>query len=565
MILSTLIFGLSTALALASDPELLAFTPQGIYLGTCNSTSAVESWLGIRYAQPPVTELRFRAPQPLTRTFAGVQNASTFGNACLQAPRAGLGAPIAEDCLFLNIWRPQNTPRDARLPVLVWFHGGRYTTGAGSDPAFNPSRILQRSTEINKPIIFVTIYAGVMHTVQVRLWALSHSNSRMNTFGFLATSLLPVEDLNAGLQDQAEALRFLRANIAAFGGGPSKVTLWGQVDVLRSLRLHFSKAGAGGVLAHIVHPQPGSALFRAALANSETGPFKYSPPPETYDAVDKPFRRLLDLTQCPFGPKALTYLRGLPSANASRTLLTPDPSVGQVWQPTISPSGSFAFERASVRIREVKFLKIPSLAGTVVSTSFASPIRGHNLTGQAEDTAFTHFIRSALVDATLLTPETISTIHHLYPANDTTLGGRFNTGDSLFDRAAAWYTDTMFPGPRRMLWEQAAERGQRVWGFYYQELSGNDRTRGISHSSELPMFFGPVPSSTQLPFANQLLDSYITFVTHLNPGPAWPMYTKNKANVLQLIQGNVALIPDDFDQVKTDFLNSEGVLRQFQK
>lgn len=58
------------------------------------------------------------------------------------------------------------------------------------------------------------------------------------------------------------------------------------------------------------------------------------------------------------------------------------------------------------------------------------------------------------------------------------------------------------------------------------------------------MFFGPVPSSTQLPFANQLLDSYITFVTHLNPGPAWPMYTKNKANVLQLIQGNVALIPD---------------------
>lgn len=79
------------------------------------------------------------------------------------------------------------------------------------------------------------------------------------------------------------------------------------------------------------------------------------------------------------------------------------------------------------------------------------------------------------------------------------------------------------------------------------------------------MFFGPVPSSTQLPFANQLLDSYITFVTHLNPGPAWPMYTKNKANVLQLIQGNVALIPDDFDQVKTDFLNSEGVLRQFQK
>ncbi|EEB94227.1 hypothetical protein MPER_06994 [Moniliophthora perniciosa FA553] len=114
---------------------------------------------------------RFRAPVPITESSNALKNASTFGNACPQPP-SNLGAPISEDCLFLNVFRPQNTAANAGLPVLVWIHGGQYTTGAASEPGDEPNRMLRRSVDIGKPIILVSI------------------NYRLNTFGFLASSLM---------------------------------------------------------------------------------------------------------------------------------------------------------------------------------------------------------------------------------------------------------------------------------------------------------------------------------------------------------------------------------------
>ncbi|KAL0569259.1 hypothetical protein V5O48_012702 [Marasmius crinis-equi] len=205
--LSTLL--IFSSLVFAAD-SLDVILGTGTFRGvTANGT---EQWLGIPYAAPPLGERRFKAPAPLSPTNDGtVKNASKFGNACPQAPDAALGAPVGEDCLFLNVWRPENATSSVKLPVLVWFHGGAYTHGAGSQPEYNPRRILLRSVAINKPILFVSI------------------NYRVNTFGFLASSVVPEEDLNAGLLDSMEALKFLQQNIAAFGGDPEKVTIWGQV------------------------------------------------------------------------------------------------------------------------------------------------------------------------------------------------------------------------------------------------------------------------------------------------------------------------------------------------
>ncbi|KIJ34545.1 hypothetical protein M422DRAFT_119272, partial [Sphaerobolus stellatus SS14] len=88
-----------------------------------NTTNGFEAWLGVPYAQSPVGNLRFRAPVALTKPFSGVQDATAFGSACPQ-PASGntAGVGISEDCLFLNIFRPQNTQANAKLPVLVWFH-----------------------------------------------------------------------------------------------------------------------------------------------------------------------------------------------------------------------------------------------------------------------------------------------------------------------------------------------------------------------------------------------------------------------------------------------------------
>jgi len=94
-------------------------------VSTANGT---EKWLGIPFAESPVGPLRFKAPVPIAKAFKGINNASSFGNACPQPP-GNLGAAVAEDCLFLNVWRPQGTQVNSNLPVLFWIHGGAFTSG----------------------------------------------------------------------------------------------------------------------------------------------------------------------------------------------------------------------------------------------------------------------------------------------------------------------------------------------------------------------------------------------------------------------------------------------------
>ena len=152
-----------------------------------------------------------------------------------------------------------------------------------------------------------------------------------------------------------------------------------------------------------------------------------------------------------------------------------------------------------------------------------------------EDQAFDTYIQDLLVDPSTVTDKTFKTIRQMYPANDTSLGGPFNTGDSLFDRAEAWYGDNMYLAPRRLFFEAAASY-QPLFGYYFQEfIPGNDPTMGgmsdilsddvpiiylapVSHGSELRLLFGPVLNSVQLDFANRMLDFYINFINDLHPG-----------------------------------------------
>lgn len=129
---------------------------------------------------------------------------------------------------------------------------------------------------------------------------------------------------------------------------------------------------------------------------------------------------------------------------------------------------------------------------------------------------------------------TFETIHRFYPANDSSLGGPFNTGDSLYDRAEAWYTDNMFLSARRLLFEKAAPLQPSYAYFFTEFIPGNDPSLGgtypassiratpdsvsVFHASELELLFGPVPVSVELTFANQMLDFFLNFVNDLSPG-----------------------------------------------
>ncbi|KAI0800725.1 alpha/beta-hydrolase [Fomes fomentarius] len=499
--------------------SLVVNTTSGTFRGT--TVSGLDRWLGVPFARPPVGSLRFKAPVPVTNASQVVKNATSFGNACPQLPSSSLGAPMSEDCLFLNVFRPSNVSAEERLPVLVWFYGGQFTTGAASNPLYDPTFLISRSLAIGKPMMFVSV------------------NYRVNTFGFLASRFMAPEDLNAGLHDQRVALEFVQDNIAAFGGDPEKVTIWGQ------------SAGAGSVEAQVVFATS-KRLFRAAMMDSATGPFKTSPPASTYDEPGKPYSRLVAALNCPFGPTSFACLQQVPFEtllNVSNTM-TRQILNTQLWQPAVGPRGSFADERASRRIALGNFAHVPLLAGTNLNegTTFSTTLQNLSIPPDQEAARFDTFIRDLLIDPSTVTQDTFDTIHDLYPANDPSLGAPFNTGDSLFDRGEAWYGDTMFLSPRRRLFNRAASL-QPVF---------------VAHASELPLLFGRA-SAVEQEFATQFADFYVRFVSDLDPGAPWPQFTPQSKQVLQLQRGNITAIPDDFSAGKTMFLNSPRVLAEFQK
>jgi para-nitrobenzyl esterase len=223
----------------------VAETCYGPVLGS--DEGRVRAWKGIRYAAAPVGDLRFRAPEPPER-WTEVADATSFGPACPQPAIPNvpldLGAPQSEDCLSLNIWASSDTRPGDRKPVMVWLHGGAYVLGSGSQPLYDGGRLAGSGD-----VVVVTV------------------NYRIGAFGFLDFSSFNTSrqhfDSNIGLRDVLAALGWVRDNIAAFGGDPERVTLFGE------------SAGAGIVTTLLAVPAA-AGLFAGAIAQS-------SPATSVYD------------------------------------------------------------------------------------------------------------------------------------------------------------------------------------------------------------------------------------------------------------------------------------------
>lgn len=193
----------------------------------------VKTWKGIRYAAPPVGDLRWRAPVP-PEPWTDVADATTFGPVSPQPHSPipmGLGTRADEDCLFLNVWAPSDVDATAGKPVMVWVHGGAYIFGSGSQPMYDG-----------------TVLAGGSDVVVVTL------NYRLGALGFLDLSSAGF-DSNVALRDVLAALRWVRDNIAAFGGDPQRVTLFGE------------SAGAAITTTLLAVPEA-AGLFSRAIAQS---------------------------------------------------------------------------------------------------------------------------------------------------------------------------------------------------------------------------------------------------------------------------------------------------------
>ncbi|CAG4978991.1 unnamed protein product [Colias eurytheme] len=190
------------------------------------------SFKGIPYAEPPLGDLRFKAPKP-KKPWSGVRQATAHGPECCQIDIFSL-PPIykgEEDCLYLNVYTPDMKPLKP-LPVMVFIHGGAFMSGSGNDFLFGPDFLIRHD------VIVVTI------------------NYRLEVLGFLC---LDTEDIpgNAGLKDQVAALRWVQKNIRNFGGDPDNVTIYGE------------SAGAASVSLHLVSPMS-KGLFKRAIIQSGT-------------------------------------------------------------------------------------------------------------------------------------------------------------------------------------------------------------------------------------------------------------------------------------------------------
>src|SRR5262245_19930359 len=226
--------GLSVTPASARDCVGTVDAPAGKVCGLAieapaNTGRALYSYRGIPYALPPVAELRWAAPQPYPR-WPDLRPATSSGAIC---PQDGVTTGDSEDCLFLNIWTPRAAVKQhKRLPVMVFIHGGYFVFGAGSLPIYDGSYLAASGN-----VVVVTL------------------NYRLGSLGFLAVPELGLTG-NYGILDQRMALQWVADNIAAFGGDPGKVTIFGE------------SAGAMSVGLHLFSIPADRDRFRAAIMES---------------------------------------------------------------------------------------------------------------------------------------------------------------------------------------------------------------------------------------------------------------------------------------------------------
>jgi para-nitrobenzyl esterase len=230
---------------LASD-DLAIKTDRGRIQGKMSEDGKARDFLGIPFAAPPIGPLRWKPPQPAAK-WHGVRQATSFGSRCMQQTHYDdmqfRDPGESEDCLTLNVWTPAAKPK-GKLPVMVWIFGGGFAGGGTSEPRQDGEHLTR------KGVIVVSM------------------NYRLGIFGFFATHELAAEDPNHaagnyGLMDQLACLQWVRRNIAAFGGDPENVTIFGESAGSFAVSAQMASPLAKGLFAHAIGESGGAFASRS--------------------------------------------------------------------------------------------------------------------------------------------------------------------------------------------------------------------------------------------------------------------------------------------------------------
>jgi para-nitrobenzyl esterase len=417
---------LITATTASASPTIE--TPQGKVTGT--ETDGVQIFKGIPYAAPPVGEMRWRAPAPAPR-WSQARDASSFGPVCVQrAPassQALISARQSEDCLTANIWRPASAKR---APVMLWLHGGSNRFGSGSEPYYDGSAFARRG------IILVTI------------------NYRLGHLGFFAHPALGDAGgnlINYGLLDQIAALKWVQANIAAYGGDPAQVTVFGE------------SAGGGAVLNLLAAPSA-RGLFQRAIVQSGGGLIVR----KDAGAANKLGKSLAVALGLKEGDASAAALRALPAERfLDAALPGAEPGFGAV------PGGAELAEPPLAAIRAGRAAQVPLIIG-------ANSREG------------------SLVDSWgMKDDQVVALLGGNLPAISDAYGADASDKSAYARRL---YGDVVFLYPALAI-ARAQSAKAPTWLYYFDYVPDGLRAqrKGVNHAAEIPFVFDMNPATALVP------------------------------------------------------------------
>ncbi|WP_212654114.1 carboxylesterase family protein [Marinomonas sp. CT5] len=462
---------------------------------------------GIPYAQPPVGENRWRAPQPVSN-WQGIKDATDYGNDCAQKPfpsdAAPLGKEPAEDCLYANVWAPQK--EEGKHPVVVWIHGGGYINGGASPATYDGSEFARAG------VVFVSF------------------NYRLGRFGFFAHPALSAANEgplgNYGYQDQIAAMKWVQENIEAFGGDKNQVTVMGE-------------SAGGGSVHNLLQTPSAQGTFHRAIIMSGGGRTLAG---KRY--LDKGTNTHPSLEQIGINfaekhgikgtdEKALTALRSLPADDIVdgfnlMDLFSPKKD-GEL--PTFGGpvnDGEIVLGDPQTMMKQGQVAKVPVMVGaTSQDIGFASyPDK------EALFASFGKFAEDAK------------------QAYDPTGKADLKT---LITNVAQ---DRYMQEPSRFVAQQMTRMGQNAYLYRYDYVAENIRDgQGALHASEIPFFFKTenvkYPDATQQDraAADLVFHYVVNFIKNGDPNrpdqPEWKPYDDKQDNIMMFTMNATALHEQD--------------------
>jgi para-nitrobenzyl esterase len=454
----------------------------------------ITSFKGIPYAAPPVGPLRWMPPQQPAR-WQGVRVADKTGPACLQPTTATGATNFSEDCLYLNVWRPADVNAGAKLPVMVWIHGGSFVIGSGSSAIYDGANLARNG------VIIVSI------------------NYRLGRFGWFAYPELtkeagPTGTANFGVMDQIAAVKWVKANIGAFGGDANNVTVFGESAGAMSINILMSSPQARGLFA--------KAITESGLGRVEAIPLAAAEERGTNFATAA-------------GASNLAALRALPAS-------------------TVLNSGA----------RGEQYL--PILDGTILPADVDRTFGAGN-ESKIPWIVGTNDFEASLFAARLTNPDAvIAAVPEAARAQVSALYDPSGTNKTAV--AAGLITDKYFTEPARFLATNLAKSGEPVYRYFFSYVAEQARSRvmGAGHGSEIPFVFGNLTNRAAMMYtdsdkqiASTMGKYWTNFAKTGNPnGPGLTVWPADKGDQVLLIDATGEHPASAFRKTQLDLIQRQA-------